>query len=196
MFVPSKVEENDITAVVKHYFGTYPFTASAIINRYSSIPDVKARIKALFQFSTFTCHNRFISEGFKGKTYNLQYSRGAGFHGSDIGADFFDKDAAFNLATLKDRTFGTFAVTFQSYLISHARTGDPNKLREEGALEWPIVTLGETLTGVLNATDRGFELISDQMTRGKDCDFWKDELARMTNSLGESTLCSWKTAYS
>jgi hypothetical protein len=185
MFVPAKVEEKDITAVISHYFGTSPATASAITKRYSSIPDLKARIKSLFQFSTFTCHSRFISEGFKGKTYNLQYARGSGLHGSDIGADFYNKDTESFLSKLGDPTFGSFATTFQTYLLSHARTGDPNKLREEGSIEWPIASWGPVLGNVLNATDRGFELISDQMTKAEDCDLWRDVVAGMTSGLGK-----------
>jgi carboxylesterase type B len=188
MFVPPKVEEKDILATVNHYFGTSPEAAAAVTKQYASIPDLKARIKAFFQFSTFTCHNRFISEGLKGKTYNLQYSRGSGIHGSDIGADFYNKDAGFSassLSTMGDRTFGTFAATFQSYLTSHARSGDPNKFRETGAIEWPLVTMGPVFGNVLNATDKGFELVSDQKTKAEDCDFWKDVLAGMTSSLGE-----------
>jgi carboxylesterase type B len=187
MFVPAKVEEKDIKGVIDHYFGTSAPAASAITKQYASITDPKARIKSLFQFSTFTCHSRFISEGFKGKTYNLQYARGTGIHGSDIAADFYNPGgfSQSSLSTFGDRTFGTFAATFQSYLTSHARSGDPNKFREKGAIEWPIVTLGSTLGNVLNATDKGFELVSDQKTKAEDCDFWKDVVAGMTSGLGE-----------
>jgi hypothetical protein len=189
MFVPAKVEEKDITAVINHYFGTSPATAAAITKRYAPIPDLKARIKSLFQFSTFTCHSRFISEGFKGKTYNLQYARGSGFHGSDINTDFYNKDTQSFLSTLMDPTFGTFATTFQTYLLSHARTGDPNKLREKGSIEWPLVNWGPVLGNVLNATDKGFELISDQVTKAEDCDLWRDVVAGMTSSLGKRNVC-------
>jgi hypothetical protein len=184
MFTPSTVDEAVINAVLDQYFGTSPATKSAILAKYSTIPNAKARIKSLYQFSTFTCSNRFISEGFPGKTYNLQYSRGTGIHGSDIAADFYIPKTGFDFATLTDRTFGTFATTFQSYLLSHARTGSPNTLREKGSIEWPHATMGPTITGVMNATDRGFELIADETTREEDCGFWKDVLAGMTSSMG------------
>jgi carboxylesterase type B len=184
MFTPSTVDDAVINAVLDLYFGTSPATKSAILKKFSTISNAKARIKSLYQFSTFTCSNRFISEGFPGKTYNLQYSRGTGYHGSDIGADFYIAKSGFDFSSLTDRTFGTFATTFQQYLLSHARTGNPSTLREKGSIEWPLVTMGPTLTGVMNATDKGFELIADEKTREEDCGFWKDVLAGMTSSMG------------
>lgn len=185
MFVPSTVDDATVNAVLDHYFGTSPEARAAIAKKFSTISNAKARIKSLYQFATFTCSNRFISEGFPGKTYNLQYSRGSGFHGSDISADFYMPKSGFDFSTLTDRTFGTFATTFQAYLLSLSRTGNPNTLREKGSIEWPVVTMGPTLTGVMNATDHGFELIADEKTREDDCGFWKDVLAGMTSSLGK-----------
>lgn len=184
MFTPSTVDDAVINAVLDQYFGTSPETKAAVLKKYSSITNAKARIKSLYQFATFTCSNRFISEGLLGKTYNLQYSRGTGYHGTDISADFYIAKSGFDFATLSDRTFGTFATTFQSYLLSHARTGNPNTFRDKGGIEWPLVTMGPTLTGVMNATDHGFELIADEKTREEDCGFWKDVLAGMTSSMG------------
>jgi hypothetical protein len=186
MFVPSTVDDTTINAVLDYYFATSPEAKAAIVKKFSTISNAKARLKSLYQFSTFTCSNRFISEGFPGKTYNLQYSRGTGIHGSDIAADFYMPKSGLDLMTLTgDRTFSTFATTFQAYLLSLSRTGNPNTLREKGSIEWPVVKMGPTLTGVMNATDHGFELIADEKTREEDCGFWKDVLAGMTSGLGK-----------
>jgi carboxylesterase type B len=188
MFVPSKVDDSVVDAVIKHYFGTAPATADAISKQFqlSKYNDQKLRIKALFQFSTFTCSNRWLTEAYAGKTYNLQYSRGSGIHGSDIAADFYKGPSI--ITSMTDPTFDAFATTFQSYLTSHARTGDPNKLRDKNGIDWPIATLGATIGNVLNATNTGYQLISDLTTKAEDCDFWKDVLAGMTNSLGKSPI--------
>jgi carboxylesterase type B len=182
MFVPSAVDDGVVNAVLHHFYGTSVITKDGINGKYSSISDAKQRIKQLYQFSTFTCHNRWITEGFKGKTFNLQYSRGNGNHGSDIMADFYNGWSF----SFTDWTWSTFAATFQSYLTSHARAGDPNKFRDKNGIEWPLVTFGPTLTNVLDASDNGFRLVADQKTKAEDCDFWKDALAGMTNSLGRS----------
>jgi carboxylesterase type B len=191
IFVPGRVNDAVFDAVIKHYWGASQATIEAIRKKFplSKYKDQKARFKELYQFQTFTCHNRFLTEGFKNKTYNLQYSRGTGIHGSDIAADFYNGAAAssmpsFLAPTAGDPTFGTFAATFQSYLTSHARTGDPNTFRDKNSIQWPLVTPGPVYTNVLHATNQGYELFVDPVTKAEDCDFWRDALAGMTNSLG------------
>ncbi|KAF2399881.1 alpha/beta-hydrolase [Trichodelitschia bisporula] len=145
----------------------------------------RARVSDYIEFSTFTCNVRYMTEAFKGRTYNIQYARGQGTHGSDIRADFYGgSGGVLSGGSGSDKSFPQFAAQFQSYLTSHARTGDVNKLRINGTIEWPIVTIGPALSNVLNATDNGFELISDTKTKAEDCDFWRDIFASVTNALG------------
>ncbi|KAF2401130.1 alpha/beta-hydrolase [Trichodelitschia bisporula] len=187
MFTPAKATDSTFTAVTEHYFGTYPPVKAAIAKKYDVGRfggDQVARIHDMFQFSTFTCSSRFVSEGFKGKTYNVQYSRGGGMHGSDIAADFYVPKTGLAALFTTDRTFGDFATNYQSYLISHARSGDPNKFRGNGTIAWPAVTWGPTLKNVLDAGDKGFALIEDPVTKEGDCEFWKDAFAGMTSGLG------------
>ncbi|KAF2663439.1 alpha/beta-hydrolase [Microthyrium microscopicum] len=190
IFLPANSTEDTFQAVVNLYWGTSQKAKAAIEAQYSLSKyggDQAARIRALYQFSVFTCNSRFISAGFK--TYNLQYARGTGLHGSDVSADFWDPNSptAF-LSLLSDPTFGSFATSFQSYLVSHALTGDPNEKRDNGTIQWPLVKYGPIFTPVLNASDTGFALISDQENKAVDCDFWKDLAAGMTDDLGECSL--------
>lgn len=140
----------------------------------------KQRIHEFVQTTIFTCNVRYMTEAYKGKTYNVQYARGAGTHGSDISATFFSSPGVFG---------GKGAIIsqqYQSYLISHARTGDPNILKINGLIEWPKVEWAPELKQVLNVTDRGFELVTDDQTTAADCDFWKDVMAALTVGGGYS----------
>jgi hypothetical protein len=183
IFLPAESNETVFQAVVEHYWGTWPPAKAAIeykfpVSKYNG--SQTARMKAFYQFSTFTCNSRFISEGFK--TYNIQYGRTPGTHGSDVTADFYLPS---NVSNPADPTFGTFATSFQSYLTSHARTGDPNTLRDAGTIQWPFVTLGPVFSNVLDASDSGFSLFSDIENEAVDCDFWRDLAAGMTFGLGK-----------
>jgi hypothetical protein len=70
------------------------------------------------------------------------------------------------------------ARAYQKYLVSHARTGNPNMYSDvEGvppAIEWPLVGdgRGEFLTKVLNVTDTGFELVVDLEDYESVVGFW------------------------
>lgn len=192
MFVPSSPTEKMFSDVVQHYWGSSPSAVKAISNRYAVSNfngDQTERIKMLFQFTTFTCHNRWLTEGYQGKTYNLQYARSPYIHASDLTADFYAGGiSGFVTSLAAGSDFGTWAQSFQSYLTSFIRSGDPNKFRNRGTVQWPIAKLGPAIEPMLNATDSGFELGSDRWTMAEDCDFWKDVLSGMTNELGE--LCS------
>jgi hypothetical protein len=196
MFVQNNMNnDSDFQTLVTYNFGVspekLPAINDAIIKKFPS-PSIAQKFKGqrdrtidFVQFSVFTCHVRFITEAYQGKTYNIQYSRGSGMHGMDILADFFNPGSPSAMAaSFSDKTFSTFAGQIQSYLTSHARSGDVNKFRAPGTIEWPLVQGGPTLSKVLNATDNGFELIDDSKTKAEDCDFWKDAYAAMTAAGG------------
>jgi hypothetical protein len=197
MFVQNNMNnDSDFQSLVTYNFGVspdkLPAINNAIIQKFPS-PLIAKTFKSqrdrtidFVQYSVFTCNARFISEAYKGKTYNIQYSRGNGMHGSDIMADFFVPGSVSAMATsFSDKTWSTFAPQFQSYLTSHARSGDVNKFRAPGTIEWPLSVFGPTISKVLNATNTGFELIEDSKTRADDCDFWRDAYAGMTAAGGE-----------
>ena len=82
--------------------------------------------------------------------------------------------------------FGGLAQAYQSYLVSHARTGNPNIYKKTfnipPAITWRKAgTDGDALTGVLDVTDLGFRSITDQQTRESVCGFWREVAAAVTN---------------
>jgi hypothetical protein len=112
----------------------------------------------------------------------MVYSQGAGTHGSDIAAAFYKGNA---LSNLLNPGFGRVAASYQSYLTSHARTGDPNKFRAgAGNIEWPKVGYGPVYSNVLNITDGGFTLIKDDANTEADCGFWTKTLRGLTKAEG------------
>jgi hypothetical protein len=189
MFAMSMAAEKDFDAILKHFWGNSQPAVDSIKKTYpvAKYNSQNGRLKAFILHSTFTCSNRYISEAYKNKTYNLQYSRGTGTHGSDLMANFYSPSGGFKSISLgssrSDPAFGNMAASFQSYLVSHAMTGDPNKLRDKNTISWPLAALGPTITNVLNVTDSGFKLIGDDTTKAEDCDAWKNILVEMTKSL-------------
>lgn len=163
----------------------------------------KERTIGYTQFSTFTCNTRFITEAFKNASYNLQYSRGTGLHGTDIGTAFFNAHPATGLAGLfsgglgmlsgGDRTLSTFAPLYQNYLTSFSRTGDPNTFKGKDIITWPKAQYGPEIKDVMNAGDDGFKLITDKENQAKDCDFWRDAFAALTAIGGESPLATHRS---
>ncbi|QDS70471.1 hypothetical protein FKW77_009992 [Venturia effusa] len=156
----------------------------AILARYpppgpgSKYKDEKDRMADSMGTGFFTCHVRTIANAFKDKAWIAQYSRGNGKHGMDLTANFYNSHGT---PPKDDPGFATFATTFQNYLLSHARTGDPNTLQKgEGAIEWPKATFGPVFRHVLEAGNKGYALINDSQTTAETCDFWLDVWASAT----------------
>lgn len=141
------------------------------------------RAKAVLGDSEFYCNVRYLSDAYDGINYNLQYSVTPGFHATDLLPTFYDLNV--NLTALGiDASyplipgFGSFAQAYQSYLVSHARSGDPNTYAKVSnvppTINWPkagSVSANE-LTDVLNAGDLGFDLFTDTTTTETVCEFW------------------------
>ena len=165
----------------------YPPIMSGTAQNYTTERD---RTKAFIGDSSFQCNVRYLSDAYAGKSYNIQYSVTPGLHGTDVLPTFynlnldlsvFGNDISLPLVP----GFGSFAQAYQSYLVSHARTGNPNTYRKvltiPPAISWPKPgNSGDALTGVLDATDLGFILITDQHTRKSVCNFWIQVAAAVT----------------
>jgi carboxylesterase type B len=195
MFVMGKHNETTFNQFVDRTFGKKPWLLDAINKKYpfptngSKYATHRSRLEAVVQFSTFTCNARFLAQAYNDKAYSAQYSAGRGTHGSDIAANFYGSS---NLAQLLPQwlmsggaDLRTIAPKYQSYLISHARTGNPNTLKAKDAIEWPMVRVGSVLSNVLNVNSP-FTLVADMMNQGEDCDFWLDLFSGITNSGGKS----------
>ena len=141
--------------------------------------------------SGFTCNVRYLSDAYAGKTYNLQYSVTPALHATDLLPTFYNLNLDLtifgaDIAIPLIAGFGPYAQAYQSYLTSHARTGDPNTYKKTfnipSAITWPRPTDdgGDLLSGVLDAGDLGFQTISDGQTGRNRCYFWRGIADRVT----------------
>ncbi|KAL9594897.1 MAG: hypothetical protein Q9219_006774 [cf. Caloplaca sp. 3 TL-2023] len=201
LFVPPNVQtEAQFSAFIDASFPAYAKTGgvnAAIEARYPPLSSPQRnytterdRLKAVLQEGSFVCNVRYLSDAYAGKNYNLQYSVTPGLHATDLlptfynlnlDLDLFGKDVPFPLVP----GFGSFAQAYQSYLVSAARTGDPNTYRKSinlpPAIPWPKPgNSGDRLTGVLNAGDLGFGLVEDAQTARSRCGFWVQVAAAVT----------------
>ncbi len=210
IFVPSDVTTDaQFSTYVSEVFPPYAQSDgvnSAIEARYPPVMSGKSnyttefdRTKALLGDSSFQCNVRYLSDAYNGKNYNLQYSVTPGFHATDLLPTFYDLNI--DLTALGNSTpfpiipgFGSFAQAYQSYLVSHARSGNPNTyakvLNVPPTINWPKAgsSSANVLTNVLNAGDLGFSLVSDNETTESACNFWREVAAAVTNQGGEFYL--------
>ena len=212
IFVPSDVTTDaQFATYVSEVFPPYAQSAgvnAAIEARYPPVMSGKSnyttefdRTKALLAESSFQCNVRYLSDAYNGKNYNLQYSVTPGFHATDLLPAFYDLNV--DLTALGNSVpyplipgFGSFAQAYQSYLVSHARSGDPNKFAKlvnvPPAINWPKAgsSSANTLTNVLNAGNSGFSVINDSETTESACGFWREVAAALTNLGGEYNMLS------
>lgn len=196
------VTDGDFTAFLDAVFPPYAKAAgvnAAIEARYPPVMSGSApkytterdRTLAFMGDSSFYCNIRSLTDAYAGKSYNLRYSVTPGLHGTDLLPTFYNLNL--DLPTIGNDIsiplipgFGSFAQAYQSYLVSHARSGDPNKYRKvinlPPAISWPKPdNSGDAITGLLDATDLGFFLTTDQQTKKSVCDFWVQVEAAVTN---------------
>lgn len=207
VFTPTNIETDaQFTTFLNQLYPAYAQTAgvtAAIEARYPPVMNDTAsnyttefdRVKAFMGDSSFYCNIRYLSDAYAGKNYNLRYSVSPGFHGTDLLPTFYDLNVDIN--ALGNETsyplipgFGSFAQAYQSYLVSHARSGDPNTyakaLNVSPAIVWPqAVGGGEEIVGVLEAGDSGFGVVGDEQTRESVCGFWREVAAAVTDLGGE-----------
>ena len=158
------------------------------------------RVSDVIRDAVFTCNTRLLYDAYQVKfgvpTYMMQYSLFQWYHmavhASDLLPTFWNSnvDYAKSLHECADvpralipiiaPRLKTFAPPYQSYLASHAVTGDPNKnaVDEAKAHKWETASVsanGNILTNVLNADhqDTFFTDITDGTNSAANCDSWK-----------------------
>ena len=103
----------------------------------------------------FLIPSRMLENAYAGKVHGLQFSAVNGTHGDDVVPTWYNPTLTYTVngtqvpvSTIYGSRAGLFQA-YQSYLVSHALTGDPNTLRNRSAtpptIEWP------KLEGVPNA---------------------------------------------
>ena len=84
-------------------------------------------------------------------------------------------------------SFGSFALSYQSYLTSFARTGDPNEHRLifaiPNTIKWPRPSKVDQqyMNNVLNVGEWGFSIIEDRESPRDRFEFWTAIAAALTN---------------
>ena len=168
------------------------------------------RVSYVIRDAVFTCNTRLLYDAYQVKsgvpTYMMQYSlfqvEKRAVHGNDLLSTFWNSyvdytkslracfDVNLVLACAIARILKNFAPPYQSYLASHAVTGDPNKnaVDEAKAHNWQAasVTAGN-LTNVVNADGQGsfFTDITDAINSATTCDFWKGIAAAIQPASGK-----------
>ena len=189
MFVPLSIkDQEDFINSIEFSYPAYAKRAgitSSIFARYgeANYTTARQRYQATLDDSSFYCNIRFLTDAYRGKTWNLRYSVLPGFHATDILPVFYNLNLdldSFNGAEPFPLVpgFGNYAQSYQSYLVSHARTGDPNTYRKRFGIPptvaWPKPdSSGDRVEGVLQAGNLGFSVISDGQVRSETCDFWQ-----------------------
>ena len=209
IFTPTNIQTDaDFNAFLQSAFPNYAQKSgvnAAIEARYPPVTGGSSnystefdRTKAFGGDSSFYCNVRYLTDAYDGKNYNLRYGVTPGFHATDLLPTFYDlnldlsafgNDVSYPLIP----GFGAFAQAYQSYLVSHARTGDPNvykkTLNVPSAITWPKPSSGgDQISGVLNAGDLGFSVVADSQTEESVCGFWREVAAAVTNLGGMSLL--------
>ena len=159
--------------------------------------DEVGRVKAWLADVAFLCNVRDLSDAYPGKNWVLQYSVTPGLHGLDVIPTFYKsglnlEDLFRSLSLPVVPRLASLSRTYQSYLVAHARTGNPNRPRRSAnspAVFWPQPEkTGDILSKVLDFTDSGFVYIEDRQLRKSACRFRQDVLAGLTNFGG---TCAW-----
>ncbi|KAF5267100.1 hypothetical protein FOXYS1_2037, partial [Fusarium oxysporum] len=66
---------------------------------------------------------------------------------------------------------------YYRYINSFVLTGDPNKMRLDGTVEWPQYKAGENGNGYakqLLVNPGNFTVVEEDRGRGRQCEFWND----------------------
>lgn len=181
---PEYAETSGINAAIESF---YPPVSTN--DTYDSVTD---RTKGFVRDTCFTCPARFLTEAYAGSTWNMEYAVTPGWHATDLLPTFYSSYVSFggDVPITLIPGFGNLAQGYQSYLTSHARSGDPNTYRSDSSLlglfatvEWtrPTDITAEDLGNVLKVEDLGFSLGSDDQFPYSHCDFIRQLCAAVTN---------------
>ena len=200
LFVPiSMKDDEDFTSTVESVYSLYTKrggVTSSIIARYGkrNYTTTFGRAKAFLGDSSFYCNTRYLTDAYKGKTWNIKYSVLPGFHGTDLLPTFYNlnldlDDFGSSVPFPLVPGFGGFSQGYQSYLVSHARTGDPNTYRKRlnipHTVAWPKPdSSGDRIKDVLQVDNLGFSIITDGQIRRETCDFWQEIMEALTREGG------------
>jgi carboxylesterase type B len=187
---PNVKEDSQFNAMLERSYGNRSELAPAREQLKKFFPPVSAsnspyktqkdRYAQYVSEMSFTCHNRILADAYPDRVYSVQYAVPPATHGSDQAGTFFNPLNSQFANMSKAEAQGRQA--FQSYLVSFALTGSPNKARDQAnTIDWPLTAgLKEpTLSNVLNVDSlsgkSGLSLINNDQFQVRDrCHFWTD----------------------
>jgi hypothetical protein len=193
---PAIKTQQDLDLWQKKLLPTDQRVQSLVQARFSKFPYVQKKLSDLIQGLAFTCNVRYFTQNFPGKTFNMQYSKGKGTHGSDIIPTFYSKQSPLtNLIGNINSDIPPIGKKLQAYFASYVITGDPNAIPEPFTPTLLKPFRGDTLamtkpdkpeasTIVVLDISSGEFYVPDLATSAEQCDNWSDGLAVATNVLG------------
>jgi len=139
-------------------------------------------VRDFIRDSSFTCNVRWLSEAYKGKTWNLQYNTYPGWHGLDLLAAFVSSNSpgpASFLASLFKQPYLDVFELYRSYLTSYIVNGDPNGPKPSTKLSpvnWPRPNSqpapeSQRMANILNIGVEGASVAEDRHLPKLNCDF-------------------------
>lgn len=145
-----------------------------------------ARMRSFIQDYLFNCNVRWLTNALPTttKTYNMVYGEGAAWHALDVISMFYRADMRVgNYSVSLAPAMTAFTKAYQSYFVSHALTGDPNKMvlalpNGEAAptTSWPSPPTfdGENIGNVLFVGNDTFKLGLDTYLPKTRCDYMQN----------------------
>ena len=165
------------------------------------------RLQKMLQDWTFVCNTRQIYDAFPKQVYAMQYGFVPATHGSDVvplsytgNRDSMDLlefvGLPENIASVLAGIVPSLSYTYLRYYVSHAIYGNPNDLRGNGMMEWPLTEDdGNQITNALQTNlifldpaHRFFDIRPDAESSRDNCQFWTETASAITkaNSAGLS----------
>jgi carboxylesterase type B len=152
------------------------------------------RRKDFYRDAGFSCYARYITEAYPTQVWNMIYGELGGFHGTDLIALFSRTGLkALGITVPLPDAFRAVSKTYQSYLVSHALTGDPNTLslkvggkENVAAPQWPRTPplQGKYMDNVLLMKNGTLTVGQSATIPKENCDQWQDMLMKATTEVG------------
>jgi hypothetical protein len=202
MFASSSIKTpQDLDVWQKKLLPTEMRVQRLVANRFAKFPYIQRKLADMIQGAAFTCNVRYLTQAFPGKTYNMQYSKGRGTHGSDILSTFYSKQSPLtNLIGVINSDIPPIGKKLQSYFSSYIVKGDPNMnigaitsfsegisaLNPFKATELKMTRPANPNGAIFNILDisRKEKYVDDIATSAEQCNSWSDVMAVATNVLG------------
>lgn len=160
--------------------------------------DQIARRKAFYRDGAFSCYARYITEAYPDKVWNMQFGELGGFHGTDLIALYSRRDfTILGIPTPLPASLRAVSRAYQSYLVSHAVTGNPNTLSLKTAnripgkdnvaapmwMKTPRLQ-GEWMDNVMFMGNGSLVSGSSNNINARNCDMWQTMMQEATAEVG------------